>query len=167
MRCTCESSKSGFICMFHLGFTTKPSIRVHLVNSFDYTFFDACIKNRTHKKHITSVNINSQQSKPMNLISFCLLFFLLPNSTQFVEIVVIPSTGINYNLLLLDLQTDSYGWREREKDRVVLPSGRLCCWTPAAASDSACHSSVAEAPTNMPQILPDNTTHNEREKMKL
>lgn len=84
-------------------------------------------------------------------------------STQFVEIVVIPSTGINYNLLLLDLQTDRYGWREREKDQVVLPSGRLCCWTPAAASDSACHSSVAEAPTNMPQILPDNTTHNEGE----
>lgn len=48
-------------------------------------------------------------------------------STQFVEIVVIPSTGINYNLLLLDLQTDRYGWREREKDQVVLPSGRLCC----------------------------------------
>lgn len=52
----------------------------------------------------------------MNLITFCLLFFLLPNSKQFVEIVVMPSTGNNYNLLLLDLQTDTIRSRDRQTD---------------------------------------------------
>lgn len=63
-------------------------------------------------------------------------------------------------------QTDR--WRQRDGWMVVvLPSGCLCCWMPAAAAGSVCHSSVAGGPTNTPQTPPDGMKHNNRENKSL
>lgn len=60
--------------------------------------------------------------------------------------------------------TDSYGARETMAAAVASPSGCLCCWRPAAASGSVCHSSDAGEPTNMPQTPPDGTESRQRQR---